>query len=348
MQFPSAVSQDSPFYSQGAPAYSGAPGATFDGGPQPAGSGWDPYGDPAALPPTISPYGGHDPQYAAPGACPYGGYGQPLPDGTRAPRTRLLHEIRIEDTWLARFSDDGFGVNSTNMFASFAMPFLYNPSPLVITPGFTYHSWDGPDSTLFLGSPDLPARAYDAYLDTAWRPQVTSWFGADLGVRVGVYSDFNSVTSDSIRIQGRGLAVITFSPQFQIAAGVWYLDRLRVKLLPAGGIIWTPNPDTRLDIVFPNPKLAQRLTTVGNTDIWGYLAGEYGGGKWTIERASGMNDTIDYNDIRVMLGLEWINFSGLRGNFEVGYVFDREIVYRSGTPDVKPSDTLMLRLGLSY
>ena len=72
---------------------------------------------------------------------------------------------------------------------------------------------------------------------------------------------------------GKGLAVLTFSPSIKIKAGVWYLDRVVVKILPAGGICWTPNPDVYFDILFPNPKIGKRLTTWGNTDWWIYCLG---------------------------------------------------------------------------
>jgi hypothetical protein len=195
----------------------------------------------------------------------------------------------------------------------------------------------------------MPPQTYDAYLDTSWSPQFTPRFGADLGVRVGVYSDFNAVTSQSLRIMGRGLGVFTVNPQFQVALGVVYLDRLRVKLLPAGGVIWLPNPDTRLDLLFPNPKLAYRLGAFRNTDVWVYTAAEYGGGKWSIQRQAGNADAVEYDDIRVMLGLDFISFNGLRGYSEVGYVFDRKLIYRSGDPhNYIPGDTVMFRGGLSY
>jgi hypothetical protein len=259
-----------------------------------------------------------------------------------------LQRSQIENTWLARIGDRGFGANTTDLNGTFALPFAFTPTPFMITPGFTYHAWDGPDSAEFAGSPDLPPGAYDAYVDGAWRPQLTEWFEADLGLRVGVYSDFNKVNTDSVRFLGRGLGVATLSPQWQVALGVMYLDRLRIKILPAGGLIWTPNEDRRFEILFPNPKLAFRWTTYGNTDLWWYVSGEYGGGSWTIERHGGAGDRIDYNDLRVNLGVEATGLSGWHAWFEVGYVFSREILYLSATPDIDPTDTIMLRAGLSF
>ena len=366
IQVPTVVEPESPFYQNPSPgaAMSGSTynGATLNGTVQPALPPLsDPYATSSAQPPVVSPYGQPAPLQGVQGAAPYssqagpayGTYGQnpyarTLPDGTLAPRLRFLNELLIENTYLARFGNRGFGIDDVGLAGSFAFPVLSTWSPMFITPGFTYHSWNGPASGNFAGSPDLPPNAYDAYLDAGWRPQVSSWFSADLDVRVGVYSDFSKVNSQSIRILGRGLGIITFSPQWQVAAGVWYLDRLTVKILPAGGVIWMPNQDTRFSILFPNPKISQRLWTIRNTDIWGYVAGEYGGGKWTVRRASGAGDVVEYNDLRALFGIEWFNLSGVRGNFEVGYVFDRHIIYRSGTPTAHPSDTVLLRAGLTY
>jgi hypothetical protein len=217
---------------------------------------------------------------------------------------------------------------------------------LLITPGFNTHFFNGPDS-MPGETIDLPARVYDAYLGAAWRPQFSPRFGADLAVSAGVYTDFQVVNWDSLRVLGRALGVFTLSPQWKFEAGIVYLDRLSVKLLPAGGVIWTPNPDVKFDIVFPYPKLAQRLTTFGNTDVWGYVAGEYGGGQWSVVHNNGVEDVVNYNDLRIMAGLEWFGLNRWRGNVEVGYVFDRHILYRSG-PEYSPGSTMMFRGALAF
>jgi len=360
VRFPTAIDPNSPFYSEQSPA-----GAFTAPPAQSAAPGFDPYVDPATQPPSLAPYGASPGASASgPFAQPYNAQplgplspaagasaappGQPLPDGALAPRQRFLQELHLDDTQLLRLGRRGLGINDVGLDGVFAVPVLAVATPVFITPGFTYHSWNGPASGSFRGFPDLPPNAYDAYLDTSWHPQVTSWFAADLDVRVGVYSDFGAVNGRSIRILGRGLGVFTLSPQWQVAAGVWYLDRLTVKLLPAGGVIWTPNQDTRFALTFPNPKLSERLFTIGNTDVWGYLAGEYGGGKWTIRRASGASDVVELNDLRALAGFEWFALSGVRGNAEIGYVFDRHIIYRSGTPSAHPSDTVLFRAGLTY
>ena len=59
-------------------------------------------------------------------------------------------------------------------------------------------------------------------------------------------------------------------------------------------------------------------------------------------------DSIDYNDIRVILGLEWTALSGRNGFFEIGYAWNRELVYVSRNPvNFNPNDAVMLRAGVS-
>ncbi|MFV2067435.1 MAG: hypothetical protein ACC645_10680 [Pirellulales bacterium] len=342
------------------PPATSPPPTTYGGAVQPAPGGWDPYATPGPGP--VSPY-------APP---PVGAAGQPpslFPEGFSfgsSPGTyglapsalpgqsyrRFFQEIRFESTWLPSSSGtDKLGVTDFELFGTMAFPLFRNKdTPLLVTPGFAVHYFDGPLTTP-ANPADLPPRTYDAYIDLAWQPRITPWLGADLGFRTGVYSDFTSAGSDTIRFMGRGLGIITLTPATQLSMGVVYLDRNKVKILPAGGVIWTPSPDRRWEIVFPNPKFANRFREIGTTQWWWYVSGEYGGGSWAIERnaISHGKDTVDYNDIRVMLGLEWIALSGVRGFVEVGYAFDRELVYRSFPPEtLNLKETIMLRSGVSF
>ena len=153
---------------------------------------------------------------------------------------------------------------------------------VLVTPGFAVHYWEG--RCRCTRRPPLPAgrlAAADLRRLSRLRPgtrKFPTWFGAELNFRIGVYSDFSRVTSDSIRFMGKGMAVLKLSPHMKLKAGVWYLDRIQVKILPAGGFVWTPNADVYFNILFPNPKIGKRLTTWGTTDWWLYAAGDYGGG----------------------------------------------------------------------
>ena len=306
------------------------PTATFQGDIQPAPT-WDPYGVPGSQQPTLLP---QDPCLPA---------GQAYPAGTLATMQRFLQQVHLDYVWMPGSGREELGIHSADLGATFAIPFFYNQqTPLLVTPGFAVHFWNGPEEAPV----HVPPRLYDAYLDAAWNPQVTPLFGGELGARIGVYSDFRYFDSDSLRYQGHGLAVLSFSPSFQVKAGVIYLDRAHIKLLPAGGIVWTPNSDVRFEILFPNPKIAKRLTTYRNTDWWLYARGEYGGGSWTVRVG---NDAIpfDYNDLRCGVGLEFDRLTGCNGLFEVGVAFERKL-YAFGDDIFSPNPTVYVRGALAY
>ncbi len=341
-----------------APPQAFGPGTVPGAGVQPAVPAWDPYANPATQPAV--PYSPYAPSPFAP--PPPTGPRPLYPDGLSGPAPpsgdwwgqlqqpmRFLQEVRLRDAFLfSSGGDQSLTVDDFETSATFAFPFLYDKAPFLITPGFAMHFFGGPKTTA-TDPADLPPRTYDAFLDGAWQPQLNPWLSANLGVRVGVYTDFNTFTTRSIRIMGRGLGVIALTQDLQFAIGVVYLDRNRVKLLPAGGFVWTPSPDARYEILFPNPKLARKFGTIATTEVWWYLAGEYGDGAWTVERAAGFSDSVDYNDIRVYLGAEGYTQRNLKVSIEVGYVFRREIIYRSGMPEkFVPDDTVMIRGGLAY
>jgi hypothetical protein len=292
---------------------------------------------PGALYPDVAPGQAH-PMF--PPGTQFPSFGQPL---------RLLQGVWLRETYLFGIGgSDALVVDDVETSATFAVPIVFSQPPLLITPGFGVHFFGGPSTTPTQPA-DLPPRTYDAYLDLAWQPRVNEWLSFNLGARAGIYSDFDAVNFHSIRVMGRGLGIVAVTPTLQVAVGAVYIDRNLIKLLPAGGFIWTPNPDTRFEVLFPNPKLAHRWTTIGTTDLWYYIAGEYGGGAWTVKRAyTGADDDVDYNDIRVMLGLETYGVSRVRAMAETGFVFNRQIIYRSGTPQFDPSDTVMVRAGLTY
>jgi hypothetical protein len=259
---------------------------------------------------------------------------------------KFLQELSFEYTYLyGRGSDpNDLGINAAEVTSTFAFPmFGHIETPLLVTPGFEVDWLQGPS-----GVAELPPQVYDAYLDFAWYPHPYPWMGFELGLRTGIYSDFHVLNSESLRLMGRAAASLSVSPTMDIVLGAAYLDRLDVKLLPVAGVYYRPTPDWDMYLVFPNPKVRNFIAAVGSTKWWWYAAGEYGGGSWTTELTTGENQ-FDYNDIRVIGGLEWETQTQIHGHLEIGYVFNREIIYRHHPPtNIDPDDTFMLRAGVGF
>ncbi len=266
---------------------------------------------------------------------------------------RLFQGPRFRHAFIGGDDDfDALMINDSDLSLAFMFPnFFFSTQPLYLLPSFSLHQWAGPRPP---ATADLPPLAYSAFLDSGWQSDPARIWGAELGLRVGMFSDFETATSDSLRIQGRGIGRLRITPRATLKGGVIYLDRNKVKLLPAGGLLWQPNPDTRFDLFFPEPKLAHYLATVGTADTWWYVGGYYGGGSWTVKRTSGAKESIDINDIRLVLGLEWGRNEQMRdgrriGFVEAGYVFNRELLYKESPLDnLDLQDSLMIRAGIGY
>jgi hypothetical protein len=301
--------------------------------------GTTPYGAAPTSPYAIVPYQ----------PIPYGGLAQPV---TPPPYQRLFQNTGFRYTWLAGNGEgDEMQENDLELSTTaFCANFFGNAGGLRVTPGFIFTWLDGPSPPVPAA---MPARLYSAYIDFGWNPVFSPQLSGEIHFRPGVFSDFSSVTTDSIRFLGSGVGVIKLGPTSSLKLGVVYLDRADVKLLPAFGVLWTPSPQARWDIFFPSPKISGYWRTVRNGQLWWYAGGEYGGGSWTMERPAppdqGASERVDINDFRVFLGLECYNLNRMYSFIEAGYVFERELFYVLVPTDRSNlSDTVMLRAGLAF
>jgi hypothetical protein len=261
---------------------------------------------------------------------------------------RLLERPRWRNTWLE--GDDGteLDILESEIATTLTFPGPLNPrNALRVSPGFVFLFLDGPD-TAMTGF-DLPGQLYSAYTAFDANSDTSLQAGFDINVTLGVYTDFHHVSSDSLRLTGTGLGWIRVNPYTVFKLGVEYFDRIDLKLLPAFGFFMQPNNEMRMDLYFPRPRVSHRLPSLGNYDIWGYVGAEVGGGSWTMERIFGVDDQVDINDIRAFIGYEWTGPRKVTGFIEGGYVFDRELLYKSA-PAIKLEipDTFMIRTGLAF
>ncbi len=253
----------------------------------------------------------------------------------------FFQKFSLGGTWLAgNNTPDSLGIVESEVFLTVAVPMPKREWPMLITPYLNVRTLDGPSS------PDLPPVLYETYVDFMWVPKLTPNLLGILAITPAVYSDFQQGSADGFRWTGKGLVRWDIQPDtLQLLAGVLYLNRVDIKVLPAGGFVWRPSPEWDIEAVFPRPKFGKRIKFTQDSEDWIYLAGEFGGNSFAIADANGAPDVVTLRDWRFMLGMERRRNGGAGHRFEIGYVFSRSVeCFYSNTPDFHPDDTLMVRL----
>lgn len=203
--------------------------------------------------------------------------------------------------------------------------------------GGAVHFISGPAQT------DLPPRVYDLTLGLATRGTVGESWTFDIMFRVGWFSDFEGSAREGLRFPSHLVLYRQTNPLLQWVLGVDFLDRDDILLLPVFGTVWTPRENWRFEVVFPRPLIGRQF----QSGRWVYLAGQLGGGTWDIQRSWGDGDVFTYRDLQLLLGIQNLGL-GIERFIEVGYVFQRHLEYRSGTPSYTPPDAALLRAVVRY
>jgi hypothetical protein len=263
------------------------------------------------------------------------------PQKLSAYKSGFFQKLSLTATWFGNSSDPSdLGGTEIDAFLTVAVPAPIKEWPLLITPGINTTLIDGPTIT------DLPPRLYFTYVDLMWLPKVVNRWTLLLSVAPSVYGDFDA---NEFRLTGKGLAIYDWVPErLQFVAGVLYLNRENIRLLPAGGLIWTPADWARFEILFPKPKFAVRWHIGQGFEDWIFTTAEFGGNTWPIIRESGLRDNVTYLDYRLLVGFERKLDGGAGYRLEAGYVFGRSIEFTSGNGDFDPHDTILLRGGITY
>jgi hypothetical protein len=243
--------------------------------------------------------------------------------------------------WLPRLGGNGFGTTDFELNHTWQWRPGESANPVNVTPGGGLHFWSGPPGL------DLPPRVYDLYLDISWRFLDRERWGLAGGITPGLYGDFVRFNGDTFQLTGWLLGDWRVTQCWTLVGGVAYVRQLRSHLLPVGGIIWQPNPDTRLELLVPRSRVARRVFQDAGQDFWIYLSGLFGGGAWAVDDGLGGSALVQYSDIRLSLGVERATRGGSLLTCEVGYVFARDISV-DGRSRVTPGDTFMLAVGGAF
>ena len=265
-------------------------------------------------------------------------------NGTGVPSADALVETpayRMTAAWLAGGGANGFGMVDFDFNRTWLVPSGPRHEPLAITPGFGLHLWSDPPGL------DLPSQVFDLYLDFSWRAVHGEQGGLSVGITPGFYGDFERPDGDTFQLTGWMLGNYRLTPEWNVLGGVALVRQLESQLLPIGGLVWTPNDDLQIDLLIPRPRVAWRITSEENRDVWCYVAGQFGGGAWAVADSPTESVLVGYNDLRLLLGMQTFHVHGREFAFEIGYVFDRELSVNDVTVS-RPDGTFVLQASAAY
>ena len=275
---------------------------------------------------------------------------------------RIDNLFRIKESnraWVVRGGDtDGIGMFSLE--SGPAWDFEFRDEETFEAEFHTNIHWvDGPGRT------DLPPRLYDiSWHVHLWQPNFIDIPGQNpisvsADFNLGLHADFEDTVREGWRFPGRLLFIQEIGDSDSYwTAGFEYLDLDHIQMIPAGGFV-TKTADAELHLYFPRPKLRVRTKSSDSWDEWFYVAGEYRGRAWAIERsATGLDDIVTLSEYRLGVGWEWEpkrhskdadeDDSPKISFFDVNWLFGRDLEYRSGIGNYRPHDTVMFRMGTRY
>ncbi|MCA8987190.1 MAG: hypothetical protein KDA78_06095 [Planctomycetaceae bacterium] len=244
----------------------------------------------------------------------------------------------VTATWVSGSGDD-FGMTDVNIGGSITFPKV----PFInLSPRYQMTFLDGPQTV------DAPETLHRASLGIMGMYPIREKVLGQVVVTPAIASDYRNTGSESLRITGHAMAIFMPSPQLQWVLGVVYLNREDVGLLPAVGVTWSPTEDRRIELMFPRPRALQRIAKDGERETWMYLAAEFGGGSWAVERASGADDVITIRDYRLLAGLEYKLPENKSWFWEYGLVMGREVEYSSQVGNFTQDPSFIIRGGVTF
>jgi hypothetical protein len=257
----------------------------------------------------------------------------------------IFQRAGVSGSWLEGGTDGRAPAIATlSAFSTIAVPFPIREWPLYITSGGDVRWVDGPRN------PDLPPRLYDTYVDFTWKLRITQRSSHVFSVAPGYYSDFQQNSAHAFRVTGKWYGSYdVVKNRVTLLTGTTYLGRDDLKLLPTGGLVFTPNDWSRFEAVFPNPRASLKVRCTESFEDWIYLGADfYNGQTYAIQRANGASDRVTLLDNRGLIGYERRRQGGAGWNVEGGWVFDRDVQYRN-TPgqNYSPEPTYYVRAGFS-
>lgn len=318
-----------------------------------------PPGTPYAAPPgsmpgpiTTDPWlgGGPGMPYAAPATGgPFGQYTY----GVNGPQPyRYGWTARYDFTYMPSEGTSSPNVGSLGIFGFDLEKELVRPLPtgwvFSIAPQYNLRLWDGPRGTP--GQAHLPG---DAHRFGLGLKLATPDFGGntfEFGFNPALATDFEeSLSRNTFQFDGHAVWFWRWTPQFMVALGAAYWDRVDDIVLPYAGVVWNPNDRLEFRLLFPKPRISLFLGAPSGIATWAYVSGEYHVESYEISMSPpGARDQVQLTDWRLLGGMRF-ETGWLTTFVEAGGVFGRDVEFRNASStDFDLNSGFIGRAGFRY
>lgn len=216
---------------------------------------------------------------------------------------------------------------------------------------FNIRSWDGPTGSAMAPTTALPGSVFrfgwDLTLETPSN-NANPW-GVSITFNPSLNSDMeSSLSSNAWNFDGYGMLFYRATPVWTWVAGAGFWDRVNDQVVPYAGFIYTPSPRWEWRAVLPNPRVSYHMGNAWGIPTWFYARGEYHVEAYEIQlQTTGRREQVEIEDWRILMGLRFDN--GYYASFiEAGWVFEREVNYKLGTPGFDVSSGFIARAGFRF
>lgn len=267
---------------------------------------------------------------------------------------KFIQNLGLDVTWIVSgASKKNMGLFRFDVCLDVPLPYFDKPeNTLFFEPRFAMNFFNGPKGDFGGEYKSFTSNEFDVSLGLRWLPKfqlnkMATPLNFDFFFSVGLYTDFKRINGRSFRFPSWAYLSLDLTNNIKAKIGVWVLDRVRYTILPSGGVIWTPNDQWEFQILFPNPRITYRPANAVLKDMSLFARGEYGGGSWTVHNDEGTFQK-DYNDYRILFGLDWKGPANGIGYFEFGGSFGRELYFNKGVGSYKLNPGFILQAGLHF
>jgi hypothetical protein len=262
----------------------------------------------------------------------------------------------MEAMFLPAMSAGSGSASITNVNVSYSHLFpVQNWGAIGLRPFFNAFMLGGPDSLL----PAFPEAAYGLGVDVPVYVKINEKWSLGGSMSPSVFTNFENLDGskylkDIFRFPTRLNLNFQLDEEHWFSVGVMFTNNPRGELLPTGGFAWVPSDQFKMELMFPRTRVFYRLTE----QAAGYAFFQYTANSYTVYEEDRFSSgyysavwaqgTMQYDDCRAGLGLEWTFDDRAALTAELGVAFLRKLFYYGVNPSFNLDPTIYARTGVRF